>query len=266
MTQVCSVLTWNLFQLNFLNAEYRIPYTTFASAMTYCAQVDKLQCKWVAEVLIKSFSCKAASSFVIAEAALRIFLPPNFVAIDECLNQNLAALLQLVHSMLHKVNLATMLEKCSAIVCPDVLRTVSPPLVKMGSFTQFKRLQQTCHTEVAAASLDAETAGVAAEIQTKTTTMKADFDNCEMNLSQDVADEAFKTADVTRLMNSLKSFHDQVMTLPQTSSSQHAAVRAEATAVIEQGQSLLQNTVGPPPSLCVSLFFVGGGVSIVIKQ
>ncbi|CAK8990193.1 unnamed protein product [Durusdinium trenchii] len=244
MTQVCSVLTWNLFQLNFLNAEYRIPYTTFASAMTYCAQVDKLQCKWVAEVLIKSFSCKAASSFVIAEAALRIFLPPNFVAIDECLNQNLAALLQLVHSMLHKVNLATMLEKCSAIVCPDVLRTVSPPLVKMGSFTQFKRLQQTCHTEVAAASLDAETAGVAAEIQTKTTTMKADFDNCEMNLSQDVADEAFKTADVTRLMNSLKSFHDQVMTLPQTSSSQHAAVRAEATAVIEQGQSLLQNTVG----------------------
>lgn len=192
-------------------------------------QAESLQTKFLADILIKIFQCKAGAWEGTLEAT-KLFMPLEFAAEDACLNSKAAAILQMVHSLVHQVNLEFYLSQPAALLTPDYLEGELRPLLRLSNLASFKKLMTACHTSLAQAKFDKECEVRAADLSKK-------LPQLERDMLADFNQVKLKPLELLERLNAIISLNNDCASLPQKGPSVHAPLR-------DQVQKLCHDALG----------------------
>ena len=197
----------------------------------FCVQVEKLQSKWIGDILVKAFNTKWED----LEGPIQTFLPVDLRLQSVVLNARVADALDCIRNLIHGVDVSQNLDRVSDVLCSSIMAEQCRPLVKFPTMTQFKRLQQKCHECMAAEKFDEETQGKANQV----TSMTADVGKVikeKSHVSQcQAVDELFE------FIQLLHDFKMAYTSLPSIATSAHAPVRLAALACFDDALSLMDN-------------------------
>ena len=195
----------------------------------FCVQVEKLQSKWIGDMMVKAFNTKWED----LEEPMKLFLPVDLCIRKVVLNARVADALGCIQALIHGVDVAENLDRVSTVMSSTLMGEHCRPLAKFPTMTQFKRLQQKCHEHVAAVQFDEETAEKAVQVTQMTTNVVAFLkQNAHTSQCQSV-DNLFK------FIGLLGDFKMAYISLPSTPSSTHAPVRDAAILCFEDALTLM---------------------------
>ena len=190
-------------------------------------QVVTLQSKWVGEVLAKFFG-GAAKHWKVAELALQQFLPKDMILEDAVLSREIVPPLQVLQALLHRIDISANLERAATVLDPQLMAKVCKPLIKLTGMTGFKKLKGVCHEEVAAETLDAETASKAKEVESDAANLEGVVGSLKAIPIQDMT-----LTQMMALLSQIGELRQKSASLPVSDGSRHKHVRDMAASVIE---------------------------------
>lgn len=195
--------------------------------------------KILMDIILKAFTVKVAQ-WPLSEEGLKVLMPNDFVAESVCMNPAMASVLQLIHDLLHDIDLAQNLLCEAKILHPNSLGVDCRMLAKISSTANYKKLLHQKQCAIAAANKDRECERQAGLLMNW-------LPNAEQALFSASSTAVANLKVVLEHVNLIAELRRRCTELPLQQESAHATIR-------DQGFSLCQRALDVLPTfLCEGL-------------
>lgn len=209
--------------------------------------MEKLQSKWLCDIVVKAFSVKGATAWEQTEEGLRAFMPRDFNPLIECINEKVGNVLKMIWAMLHRVvDLKSYLDRLSVVLSPVELGDDAKMLARIKNMTHFKKLQQACHASVANELLDTECNKLALTLQSNMPSLKKEL-LVDSETGHDFDFGTLTFLEILAHVSKIVDLNSQVAALPHGDNSQHVQVREEGKSLVASALNVLHKglSLGP---------------------